>query len=513
MSIPIRGSELFVDKFYITTPLYYVNAKLHVGHTYTTVFSDALARYYKACGKKVFFLTGSDEHGQKIFDAAQKQGKTPKALADENVSYFVELWKRMEIGYDKFIRTTDTDHEERVKKILGILWEKGDIYKGRYEAFQCVPCESFWNEGELKDGKCPQCGGPVKHVSEENYFFRMSKYKDIIKEKLIKNPLLIKPEIRYNEIMGKIDGAMDDKSISRSDFDWGIPLPFDEKQVTYVWFDAILNYITALGYPDDMDMFNRFWPADAHVIAKDILWFHTLFWYSILEALGVELPAVYAHGYWLFKGGKMSKRTGSVIDPFELSDKYGVEPLKYFLLSELPEGADTDYSEDRLVEKFNNDLVNTFSNSLHRTMTMFEKYLGGKFAAVAPGEHEEKLKNSFAQASAAYRKHFREFRINMALKDIMDFVRAINGYIQDTEPFKSADNDKARTSTIIYHVLESLRNAAVMLYPVMPGTAGIVLKNLNRPPEGIEFEQELKWGLLDTAAAYKKNEPIFMRLK
>ena len=506
-----------MKKFYITTPLYYVNAKLHIGHTYTTVFCDTISRYKKSQGFEVFFLTGSDEHGQKIFEAAKKQGITPKQLADQNVDYFVKLWDKLNIDYDKFIRTTDKDHEERVEKILQKLYDKGYIYKANYETYHCIPCESFWNANQLKDGKCPSCGGDVVYEKEENYFFSISKFHDYIKEMLKEHPELIKPPLRYNEIMGKIDDSMDDKSVSRAKFDWGIPLPFDKTHVTYVWFDAILNYITGIGYPDNIELFNKFWPADLHVIGKDILWFHTLFWYSILKALDVEIPTVYAHGYWLIKGGKMSKRSGIVVDPFLLTDKYGVDPVRYFLVSELSEGQDTEFSEERLIEKFNNELVNTYSNAIHRTLTMSEKYIGGDFSKyeIKNEEMENKLIGQFAEMKKEYFKYMDNYNIFQALKSLMKFCRNINGYIDEAAPFRVAKEDLNRTATILHTILEGLRNITVMLYPVIPDTALKVLKadfhyeNIDK----IDFEKELNWGSLDKSKIYKKGEAIFSRIK
>jgi methionyl-tRNA synthetase len=500
-------------KFYLTTPLYYVNSKLHVGHTYTTLFSDAVIRYKKAMGFDTFFLTGSDEHGQKIFEAAREKNITPQQLADENVSYFKELWKLLNVKYDKFIRTTDEYHEKRVRDVLQKLYNKGDIYKGKYEAYHCIPCESFWNEKQLTDGKCPTCGGEVKWEEQENYFFKISKYKDIIREKLKSDPNLIRPRIRYNEIMGKLDDSMDDKSISRSHFDWGVRLPFDDSQVCYVWFDAILNYITAIGYSDDMEMFNRYWPADIHVIGKDILWFHTLFWFSILEALDIPLPTVYAHGYWLLKGGKMSKRSGVVVDPFELVDKYGIDPLRFFLLSELSEGSDTEFSEERLVGKFNTELVNIVSNTLHRTLTMVEKYLDGSLDYIIENtDMEDKLIAEYEKRREEYIRNFDNFKLPQAIDAVMDFLRYINGYINDAAPFKSGKDDKNRTAAILYTVLEAVRNVSLMLYPIIPDTANKILERLNCKNK-IDLKKDLEWGRLDKKSIYKKDEPIFMRLK
>ncbi|MCK5600103.1 methionine--tRNA ligase [bacterium] len=502
-----------MEKFYITTPLYYVNSKLHIGHTYTTVFSDVLNRFHKMRGVDTFFLTGSDEHGQKIFEAAKAAGKSPQALADENVQYFKELWKLLNVDYDKFIRTTDAEHEKRVGMILQKLYDKGYIYSGKYEAYHCVPCESFWNEKQLEEGKCPSCGGEVNWVDEENYFFSMSKFLPVLQKKLAEDPGLIKPRLRYKEIMGKIKDSMEDKSVSRAHFDWGIKLPFDPEQVCYVWFDAIMNYITAIGYPENMEEFNRFWPSDLHVIGKDILWFHTLFWYSILEALDLPLPTVYAHGFWLMKGGKMSKRSGMVIDPFELADKYGIDSLRYFLVSGLPEGLDTEFSEQRLIEKFNNELVNIVSNTLHRTLTMLEKYLDGKLLdEIEYGEMEEALKAKFTQYHEEYESAFTQMRLPKAIGAVIDYLREVNAYINDAAPFRTGKNDLKRTSAILYTVLESLRLTAIMLYPVIPDTADKILNKLKYKWD-FTSDGHLEWGRLKTDELLEKGEPIFMRLK
>ncbi|RME34390.1 MAG: methionine--tRNA ligase [Deltaproteobacteria bacterium] len=508
-----------MDKtFYITTPIYYVNDVPHIGHAYTTVACDVLARYKKARGYKVFFLTGTDEHGQKVEKAALAQGETPLELADRVMQRFQGLWEKLNIDNTDFIRTSQERHKRGVRHLFEIIQAKGDIYLGEYEDWYCTPCETFWTETQLMDGNCPDCGRPTEKLKEESYFFRMSKYQDALLEHIEKNPDFIQPRTRRNEIISFIREGLRDLSISRTTFSWGIPVPGNDKHVIYVWFDALSNYITALGYPDDTDgNFERFWPADVHVIGKDILRFHTVYWPTFLLAAGIPLPKkVFAHGWWTVEGQKMSKSLRNVVEPNMLVDRYGVDPIRYFLLREVPFGLDGDFSHAALVHRINSDLANDLGNLLSRTTSMLHKYFGG----VLPGpETEEELDAALkakAEATVAEVDRFMdELAFNKALMAIWELIRAGNKYIDETTPWALAkdESQRPRLATVMYNLLELQRLTALLIAPFMPETGEKILSTLGQDKPDTRLEEQDDWGRLVPGTTIAKAPPLFPRIE
>ena len=506
------------EKYYITTPIYYPSGNWHLGHCYTTVICDAIARFKRMDGFDVFFLTGTDEHGVKIEKRAAEHNTTPKAFVDGLVDNIKDLWKVLGISYDKFIRTTDDYHVEAVQKMFKRLYDQGDIYKAEYEGMYCTPCESFWTESQLVDGKCPDCGRPVEKAKEESYFFRLSKYQDKLIELYNKNPEFISPKSRMNEMINNfIKPGLQDLCVSRTSFKWGIPVSFDDKHVIYVWVDALTNYITALGYEGkDDSLFKKYWPANLHMVGKEIVRFHTIIWPAILMALGIEMPEkVYGHGWLLIGGDKMSKSKGNVVDPFILSERYGVDAVRYFLLREVPFGSDGVYTNEALITRTNADLANDLGNLVSRTTAMITQYFGGVVPAHDVKEDvDDELINLCKDALAKVRTHIDNLLVPEALVEIFRLVQRANKYIDETMPWVLAKDEskKARLGTVLYNLAETIRISAVLLSPFVPTTAQKIFDSLQLGTLPADFESVKEFGGLDVGGTVVKGNALFPRL-
>ena len=504
------------EKYYITTPIYYPSANFHIGHCYTTIIADSIARYQRLKEKDVFFLTGTDEHGQKIENKAKEKGVTPKEYVDEIVENAKDLWKSLGISYDKFIRTTDEYHEKAVQKIFDKLYEQGDIYLDKYKGLYCTPCESFWTETQLVDGKCPDCGREVSLVEEESYFFRLSKYQKRIEELYKTNPEFIKPESRKNEMINNfLKPGLEDLCVSRTTFSWGIPVSFNPKHVIYVWIDALTNYITALGYlSDDDSLFKKYWPADLHLVGKEIVRFHAIIWPALLMALDLPLPKqVFGHGWLKIDGGKISKSLGNYKDPREYIDKYGVDAVRYYALREVSFGSDGNFSEEALIARTNADLANTLGNLLNRTIAMTNKYFDGVISNSKKNEEvDNDLINKANNLKLVVDKNMEKLYISDALEEIFNFLRECNKYIDDTTPWVLAKEGKLeRLQTVLYNLLESIRISSVLLTPFMPTTTEKIFKQLNTNLNTYDTLNE--FGALENNHKLGQIEVLFKRIE
>lgn len=501
-------------KYYITTPIYYPSDNLHIGHTYCTVMADAMARFKRLSGYDVRFLTGTDEHGQKIQTIAQEKGITPKEHVDKIVSGVKKLWETMEISYDDFIRTTEPRHIERVQKIFMELYEKGDIYKGVYSGHYCKPCEAFWTDSQLEDGKCPDCGRPVTEEHEEAYFFKLSKYQDKLIE-LFETTDFLEPEARRNEMLAFVKQGLDDLCISRSTFDWGIKVPIDEKHVIYVWLDALSNYITALGYPDDKELYDKYWPADVHLVGKEIVRFHTVIWPAILMSLGLPLPKkVLGHGWLLLDGGKMSKSKGNVVDPVKLIDRYGIDALKYFLLREYTFGHDGNYSTEALIKRINSDLANDLGNLVSRTVSMIEKYNAGIVPdAKIEDDYDKSLKAVALAAADKVETEMDKFAFHSALEEIWILVRRANKYIDEKMPWVLAKDEakKDNLDTCLHNLAETIRIVSILIYPFMHSTSDEIRKQMGLWYADVAWEDAKEFEMMYQEKV-KKGKPLFPRI-
>lgn len=506
--------------FYITTPIYYPSAKLHIGHAYCTTIADAIARFHRLEGDDVFFLTGSDEHGLKIQQKAEEAGVTPIEYTDKIVAGFQNLWKRLSISNDDFIRTTQKRHERVVQEVFRRIYAKGDIYKGEYKGLYCTPCESYWTEHQLdENGCCPDCHRPVQEVAEEAYFFKMSKYQDRVLQYIEDHPDFIQPVSRRNEMINFIKQGLDDLCISRTSFNWGIPVPIDPKHVIYVWFDALTNYLTPIGYLDDPEKFQKYWPADLHLVGKEIVRFHTIIWPCILMALDLPLPKkVYGHGWLIVDGDKMSKSKGNVVDPIGLIDEFGADAIRYFLLREINLGQDGNFSRDALIGRINSDLANDLGNLLHRTLSMTLKFQDGVVAAPAgESDVDRSLKEDARETVAFFEQNMEEMQLSLTIKKVWAFISRANKYIDETAPWALAKDPakKQELANVLYNLTEALRVISVLISPFMPTTAVRIWQQLGLAQDfaSVRTEDIEQWGGVPAGLHVGTPEQLFPRIE
>ncbi len=501
--------------FYVTTPIYYVNDEPHLGHAYTTILADVLARYARLRGLETFFLTGTDEHGQKVQEAAQKRGITPQEQADEMVVRFQRTWERLHVACDDFIRTTEPRHIRVVQAILQDLWDRGEIYRGDYEGWYCVPDERFWTEKDLVDGNCPDCGRPVERIVEPNYFFRMSAYQDWLVQYISEHPSFVQPETRRNEVLGFLRQPLSDLCISRpvSRLSWGIPLPFDTDYVTYVWFDALINYVTAAGCLSDDERFARLWPQALHLIGKDILTTHCVYWPTMLQAANLPQPkTIFAHGWWIIEGAKMSKSRGTVVKPLDLADIYGADAFRYFLMRDMTLGRDADFNEEVLRNRYQGDLANDLGNLLHRLVNMVGRYCEGRIPEPGdPTPEDASLREACVSLVNEALGLVEGLALNEALARVMGVVGEVNRYVEHAAPWKQAKEGRTeRVATTLYTACEALRLTSVLLQPVMPERMAEVWRRLGWQPTE-PLGDGLAWGLLKPGAQVATGPPLFPR--
>lgn len=504
-------------KFYVTTPIYYPSANFHIGHCYTTIIADAIARYKRQNGYDTFFLTGSDEHGLKIEKKAKEAGVTPQEYVDKIIADAKDLWECLGISYDKFIRTTDQEHIETVQSIFKRLYDQGDIYKGEYSGHYCTPCESFWTESQLVDGKCPDCGRDVEEAHEEAYFFKLSKYADRLVEYIESHPEFIQPVSRKNEMINNfIKPGLEDLCVSRTSFNWGVPVSFDDKHVVYVWIDALSNYVSALGYlSDNEELFKKFWPADLHIVGKEIVRFHTIIWPIMLMALDLPLPKqVFGHGWLIIDGGKISKSSGNYKDPREYIEVYGKDAVRYFALREVPFGNDGNFSEEALINRTNGDLANVLGNLVNRTIAMNKKYFDNVVVkSNSKTEFDDDLINVVLSAKGNVDKYMDELKVPEAIDAVMEIFKRCNKYIDETTPWVLAKDESRidELKIVIYNLLESIRIGAILLSPFLPDTSNEIFRQLNTNITGIDTIDT--FGELIVGSRLEDPTPLFKRIE